>query len=102
MFRGPLDCVSLQLGGNEFRLDANQLAKLNQWLAQVAEKADERHRINGYGFLVDEFKSRGSVYAGASGGNITFSVTPTSLGNVFKVADAITGEVIDLTDYANW
>ena len=71
-------------------------------MTQVAEKADERHRINGYGFLVDKFKSMGRVYAGASGGNLTFSVTPTSIGDVFKVADAVTGETIDLTDYDNW
>ena len=102
MFRGPFDRVSLQLGENEFTLDANQLAKLNLWLAQVAERADERHRKDGYGSLVDKFKSMGSVYAGVSGGNLTFTVTPTSLGDVFKVADAITGEVIDLTDYDNW
>ena len=71
-------------------------------MTQVAEKADEKHRGDGNEFLVDKFKSMGGVYAGVSGGNLTLSVTPTSLGDVSKVADAITREVIDLTDNDNW
>ncbi len=83
-------------------LDARQIVSLNAWLLGVAEKADAKHRQAGYGFLVDQFKAKGKVYAGVSGGNLSFSVTPTSLGTVFKVHDVISDESVDLTDYENW
>lgn len=42
------------------------------------------------------------VYTGAIGGRYTYSFTPTSLGTVVKVYDAITKETIDLSDYDTW
>lgn len=42
-------------------------------------------------------------YAGASGGRFTYSFTPTSLGVVVKVHDAMEQQdTIDLTDYDSW
>ena len=75
---------------------------LNKWLTEVTEKIDEKHRREGRGDVAEHFKARGDVYAGASGGNLTFSVTPTGLGTAFKVSESITGEKIDLSDYDNW
>lgn len=102
MIRGPVKRVAFIIDDREHSLDAEQMAKLNDWLARVADTADARHRQSGYGFLVDHFKAKGEVYTGASGGNLTYSITPTSLGTAFKVHDAISGETLDLTDYENW
>lgn len=41
-------------------------------------------------------------YAGAIGGRITYSFTPTSLGVVIKARDFFTKKEIDLTDYDSW
>ena len=41
----------------------------------------------------------GFPYCGAVGGQFTFYFTPTSIGTIIGVKDAITGEQIDLTDY---
>ena len=102
MLRGPVSCVVFQVGVDEHSLGEHQLERLNDWLSDVAAKCDEKHRAAGLGFMVDQFKARGEVYAGVTGGNLTFSVTPTSLGTVFKVSDAVTGETLDLSEYENW
>lgn len=41
-------------------------------------------------------------YAGAIGGRLTFEITPTSLGLVVVVSDAISGTKFNLTDYEGW
>lgn len=38
-------------------------------------------------------------YTVCIGGCLTFSITETSIGNVVKVREGITGETIDLSDY---
>ena len=102
MKRVPLKNVAFDIDGQTLACGQEQLEKLNKWLAEVTEKIDEKHRGAGMGDLAEHFKGRGDVYAGASGGNLTFSFTPTGLGTVCKVTESITGEVIDLTDYDNW
>jgi hypothetical protein len=101
MNRAPLKNVAFLIDGENHELDQDQLAKLNSWLANVANKIDEKHRAR-FGGMVEQFKQRGEVYVGVSGGNLTYSITPTSIGTVFKVTESITGEKIDLSDYDNW
>lgn len=102
MKRTPLRSVAFVIDGENHGLDEVQLAKLNKWLAEVTEKIDEKHHREGREAIAEHFKRKGEVYAGASGGNLTFSVTPTGLGTTFKVRESITKEEIDLTDYDNW
>lgn len=45
---------------------------------------------------------RGEPYYGAMGGGLTYSFTPTGLGVIVKITEAITGEEIDVTDYDTW
>ncbi len=59
-----------------FSLDERQTQALNEWVKTLPE-----------------------AYAGAIGGRLTFSFTPTSLGTVVKVRDGISDKEVDLTDY---
>jgi len=65
-----------------FSLDKEQLKKFKEW--------DEEHK--GRCAFGDPMKQ------GAIGGRLTFSFTPTSLGEISKVK-CTCGEDIDLTDY---
>jgi hypothetical protein len=102
MKRTPLENVSFTIDGERHEVDEEQLGKLNKWLAELAERIDEKHRQAGHEAMVEHFKQNGEVYVGVSGGNLTYSVIPTSIGTVLKVVDSITGEKIDLTNYDNW
>ncbi len=42
------------------------------------------------------------VYCGAIGGRYTYTFTPTSLGIIIKVKDAITKTELDLSEYEHW
>lgn len=50
----------------------------------------------------EDFCRNDKNYKGAIGGAITYSFTPTSLGQVFVVKNNLTGEILNLTDYASW
>ena len=102
MKRAPIKRFCLTIDDRSYALDEAQLSNLNQWLPGVIDRIDEVHRRAGRGEIAEHFKQKGEVYAGASGGNLTFSITPTSIGTVFKVAEALTGETVDLSDYDNW
>ena len=62
-----------------FNLDSDELQKFYEWRNTLSES-----------------------YTGANGGRFTFSFTPTNLGLVRKITDAITNEILDLTDYDGW
>lgn len=47
-------------------------------------------------------QGRETPYYGASGGNLTYEFTPTSIGLAVRVRHSGTGEVLDLTDYDSW
>lgn len=66
-----------------FWLDQSEREKLAVWME------DQERRIEG-------------MPQGAIGGAYTYSFTPTSIGMVIKVKNALTNEEIDVTDYDNW
>jgi hypothetical protein len=44
----------------------------------------------------------GHVYYGATGGGISIIVTPTSLGPIYEIQEAITGKKINLCEATDW
>lgn len=50
---------------------------------------------------LDKWKEHCKTYAGAIGGRISITFTPTGLGTCIE-AKCICGEKIDLTDAENW
>lgn len=83
-----------------FELTERQANKLKVWECKIREKAFQlqydRDELDEYSVKFHE------PYYGAIGGGLTYSFTPTALGTVVKVKEAITGEEIDLTDYDEW
>ncbi len=64
-----------------FSLTREQEEKLSKWVEE--NKLKER-------------------YAGAIGGVLTYSFTPTNLGVVVKVTEGFGNTTIDLSDYDSW
>lgn len=82
-----------------FELRAGQVEKLNIWLAEVNARAVEVQLASP---LPKLFPKTAFPYYGTIGGGITFSFTPTGVGLVCKVRESLTGEELDLSEYADW
>lgn len=85
----------------QFELSEAQLAKLNEWMARVHQRAIEIQLESLARMTPEEREQRQPdrvPYYGASGGGLTFTFTPTGLGVVCKVKEYITEEVIDLSE----
>lgn len=86
----------------QFDLSEKEVAKLAEWTKEVYAKGVELQRAtvvdpdpDTYGFCWEN----GFPYTGAIGGQFTYSITPTSIGTIVVVEDAVTGEELDITDY---
>jgi hypothetical protein len=90
-----------------FTLSDEEEVKYEAWKAEVRKRAikkqkeqiKETHEF--YRFYKTSWEM-GYPYTGTIGGGTTFEFTPTGLGTVVRVKDAITGEELDLTDYDFW
>jgi hypothetical protein len=90
-----------------FALTSEQVKQLSTWFKKVNSEAKQIQRsqyqredaMHEYNILTNGGED---IYTGAIGGRFTYSFTPTSLGVVVKVRDAITGLEEDLTNYDHW
>jgi len=62
----------------------------------------KKRKLKNPSAIIQSFWEQGFPYTGAHGGASTFSFTPTSLGIAVRATDAITDEIIDLSDYEDW
>ena len=80
----------------EFILEHEDIKKVHEWQKRVWSEYLAKHpELRDPDF--PEYP-----YMGAIGGGTTYSFTPTSLGVIVKVHDALTKEVLDLSDYDSW
>lgn len=86
-----------------FDLDAAQLARLEIWSAQQdAAALAEQKTMPGRDAVWIELNEGGEPYYGASGGELTFEITPTSIGTAIRVRHNWTKKELDLSDYDKW
>lgn len=87
----------------KFEISLEKLSEIAKWLEEINTKALEKQKENLTEEEYDYLTLNGKfLYTGAIGGNITYSFTPTSLGMVIKIKEAITEEELDITDYDSW
>ena len=70
--------------------------KKKEWEKNLPAPGTSEYRI------MERTLSFGSPYEGCSGGAITYSFTPTSLGVAVVVRYALTNEELNVTDYDLW
>lgn len=89
----------------KFELDQEQIKKYKTWRktqdAEAAKRQLESGKFEDNPVAVSLMQS-GRPYCGAIGGGVTFSFTPTGLGDICNVTHALTGETLHLTDYDSW
>lgn len=91
----------------KFELDQAQVDRFKAWRDEVQKRGAQKQLDEAPSERRDELRrlqgaSGDTPYCGAIGGQFTFSFTHTSLGDVTKVKDAVTGEELDLSDYDSW
>jgi hypothetical protein len=52
--------------------------------------------------IVAKQQGKNAPYYGASGGEVTYMFTPTTIGCVMQVKHAMTESVLDISDYDSW
>lgn len=84
-----------------FEFSQTEFAKFQEWKKEVYAKgvALQKETITDPGEHHLYCWEEGFPYCGAIGGQFTYEFTPTSIGVIIVVKDAITDEKIDLTDY---
>jgi hypothetical protein len=89
----------------EFYLSDKQEILLRDWLRIQYDRVieEQKHTIkpDNISYLIaKESWDLGYPYEGAIGGGLTYSFTPTSIGDICIVSYA--GNEIDITEYDNW
>jgi hypothetical protein len=96
--------------GFEFKIYPEQEKKYKKWLAEQNQKAIEIQKdkfargMKDYDDLAiyEMCWQSGWPYCGAVGGELTWKIVPTSIGNIVTVTHSVTGEECDLTDEGNF
>ena len=52
--------------------------------------------------IFDDVMMPGEPYYGATGGGLSYTFTPTSLGTILVVKEAITGKELNVSDALSW
>lgn len=91
----------------QFGLTEEQEKKLSIWVTEIRDKAIEKQKqeikeTNEFYSTYKQCWELGFPYSGTIGGSLTYSFSPTSIGDVVVVKDSHTGEEIDLTEYDMW
>lgn len=88
----------------EFTVKPSDLEKIDTWLHSTVYPpilVEQLEDPDVSQFIVEDERGRLYPYTGAIGGELTFTFTPTSLGDVFKVKH-YSGLELNLTDYDSW
>lgn len=64
-----------------------EAAAISEWLEELQPEIDA--------------KLKGGSY-GVTGGNLSYTFTPTSLGTILTVKEAVTGKELNVSDAVNW
>ena len=80
----------------QFALNKAEIAVINDWVESLRPEIMAKQ-----GKKYDDI-SPNEPYYGATGGGLTYSFIPTSLGDIIVVKEAITGKELNVTDALDW
>lgn len=88
-----------------FSLTPDQIQKLDTWVADCHKRAVAEQKATPPDVPIEILEScweAGFPYTGATGGDLTYSFTPTSIGVMVKIRNGLTNDTLDVTDWENW
>ncbi len=84
-----------------FVITDKEQEKLDKWKVEQDAIAYQKQVSKGDDICAMASAS-GKPYCGAIGGSLTFSFTPTGLGDIASVKHNLTDDVLELTDVSEW
>lgn len=78
-----------------FSINVAEAAVISKWLNELKPRILEKQGK-------PPLDTNGEPYYGAIGGGVTYSFTPTGLGDILVVTEAITGEKLNVTEALDW
>lgn len=86
---------------SSFSLNKAEVCIIDAWLESLKPEilAIQRQNIDD---SVRDIVGRDEPYYGATGGGVTYSFLPTSLGTILIVKESITGKELNVSDACDW
>lgn len=84
-----------------FNLNKAEMRTINAWLESLKPEILAIQRKNG-NTMIHEIVGNDEPYYGATGGGVTYSFIPTSLGTIITVKETITGKELNVSDACDW
>jgi len=87
---------------NGFPMTVAEAGAINEWLESLKPEilAIQKRGSNGDPFR--DMMLNEEPYYGATGGGVSYTFTPTSLGTILTVKEAITGKELNVSDALDW
>lgn len=81
-----------------FNLNKAEMGVVNEWLASLKDEIVDIQVQDG----VEEVIQTGEPYYGAIDSGVTYTFTPTGLGDILVVKEPITGKELNVTEALDW
>ena len=87
--------------GFAFTLNRTEQAAVNEWTASLRAEIMAIQKKGSAGTCFEDIMTD-EPYYGATGGGLTYAFTPTSLGTICVVTEAITKKTLNVAEATNW
>lgn len=85
-----------------FGLNIAEAACIAEWVESLRPEIIAIQKAGSKNTGIDDSITGGEPYYGATGGGISYTFIPTSLGTIITVKEAITGKELNVSDALGW
>lgn len=85
-----------------FGLNAAEVGTINKWYESLKPEILAIQRKGSKASGISDILDGDEPYYGATGGGVSYTFTPTSLGTILVVKEAITGKELNVSDALGW
>ena len=91
-----------EVPGSGFELNVAEVGVINKWLESLKPEILATQKKGSAGSDISDILGGDEPYYGATGGGVSYTFTPTSLGTILVVKEAITGKELNVSDALGW
>ena len=88
--------------GQAFGLNVAEVGAINEWYESLRPEILAIQKRGSLDPAISDILQDDEPYYGATGGGLSYTFTPTSLGTILVVKEAITGKELNVSDALGW